>query len=247
MMGFIKRIFQKNAHQLTDERQKTLFNLSKLQREHSFVDVRFPARADVRFHSMILDVDPENNLVTLDELYPRNQARRVEIGDVVEITSRTRGIKLGFLSQVEKVRLSEGEISYDIQLPENVRQKQKRNNFRVNIPQDAGIKLYLHTETELMCSVLNISTKGIGLVIAGNLSQELEKQTQLHDCLLELPEQPAITCSINIRSVEFKSRPTSRTIVGALLENINTSNQKKLDQYVASIQRLQRQQELRIR
>jgi c-di-GMP-binding flagellar brake protein YcgR len=245
MLTIIKKILGLRKADDSIERQKTIYNLHRLQQNHCFIDVRFPARGNQHFQSMILDINPEKNCVTIDELYPKGEAGIVSAGEAVEISCRSKGLNLRFISHIEQVNSEDDAPSYDIELPGTIQQQQNRNNFRVTMPDDAGVKLYLALNTEIMCSVLNLSASGIGFYIAGNYTGELEKQGQLDNCVLELPDLTTLRCNIDIRSIEFKNRPNPRTIVGARISDMQIPEQKKLEQFLASIQRQQRQQALR--
>lgn len=254
MLNKIKRYFNKSDGEHSSEQKKTIYNLQQLQREHCFVEVRFPALGEQYYQSLILDVDPQVNRLTIDELYPKGLVSEIKDGELVHVTSRGQRLRLSFSSRVVQTIQHDDTIAYELELPHIVQSKQQRNFFRINIPHDLGIKLYINldaapanTGVDIMCSVLNLSATGIGFSIADNYTQQLDKLRRLQYCILELPGGDIIDCGVDIRSVEFKNRPTQRTIVGSRFFDINAQGQKKLDQYIASLQRLQRQHETRMR
>ena len=154
-------------------------------------------------------------------------------------------MRLHFESIIEVITLIEGNIAYQLRVPTQVESKQQRKNFRVHIPLDSGIKLLTDIPSMAMASVLNLSTNGIGVIIPGNVEEAMRGQRVLKNCRLQLPMNITVICSVQIRSIQFKPKPTRRTIIGGELTDISITDQKKLDQYVFALQRMQRQREMR--
>ncbi len=236
---------EENAELAANLRQKVIFNLKKLQREHCFVDVRFPGRDDTVFQSLILEVDHDSNLLTIDELYPASDVGDVTAGEVVEITSRKKGIRLSFTTHIEMIDYDDGAPLYQLEIPASLKAKQQRRYFRIQVQPDSDIRLNIFDEAGLMCTVLNLSNNGIGFYVSGNHSEALRQKDHLRDCILKLPEKISINCGIDLRSVEFKKHPNRRTLVGGAFRNISQTDLKKLESFIASVQRTERKKESR--
>jgi len=220
--------------------------LQTLMKERVFLQVRLPTLNDATYQSLILEVDSDLNKLVIDDLFPRDIGPDITEGVPVEVFCKHQGLRLHFESVIEAITLVEGNIAYQLKVPTQVESKQQRKHFRVHIPLDSGVKLATDVQNVAMASVLNLSSTGIGLIIPGNVEDIMRSQRVLKNCRLQLPMNMVVVCSVQVRSVQFKSKPTRRTIVGGELVDIAGTDQKKLDQYVFSQQRLQRQRETRV-
>jgi len=220
--------------------------LQTLMKERVFLQVRLPTLNDATYQSLTLEVDSELNKLVIDDLFPRDIGPDITEGVPVEVFCKHQGLRLHFESVIEAITLVEGNIAYQLKVPTQVESKQQRKHFRVHIPLDSGVKLATDVQNVSIASVLNLSSTGIGLIIPGNVEDIMRSQRVLKNCRLQLPMNNGVVCSVQVRSVQFKAKPTRRTIVGGELINITGADQKKLDQYVFSLQRLQRQRETRV-
>lgn len=218
--------------------------LQTLMKERVFLQVRLPSINDATYQSLILEVDGDLNKLVIDDLFPRDIGPDITEGVPVEVFCKHQGLRLHFESIIEAITLVEGNIAYQLRVPTQVESKQQRKHFRVHIPLDSGVKLATDVQNVSMASVLNLSSTGIGLIVPGNVEDVMRSQRVLKNCRLLLPMNITVICSVQVRSVQFKSKPTRRTIVGGELIDVAGVDQKKLDQYVFSLQRLQRQREL---
>jgi len=102
--------------------EQTVIRLQQMVEERSFVEVRFPGRADNTYQSLILKVDPLERYVLIDELFPSHGAFFVSPGDEVEITSIRRGIPVRFSTWVKSISITEqdGIPAYRLALPDAV-------------------------------------------------------------------------------------------------------------------------------
>jgi c-di-GMP-binding flagellar brake protein YcgR len=228
-----------------DTQAASFATLQTLMNERVFLQVRLPTLNDGTYQSLILDVDSEHNKLIIDDLFPRDAGPDITEGVPVEVFCKHHGLRLHFESVIEAITLVEDSIAYQLRVPATVASSQQRRHFRVHIPLDSGVKLATDMRDIAMASVLNLSSTGIGLIIPGNVEEVMRGQQVLKNCRLHLPMNAIVVCSVHLRSVQFKARPTRRTIVGGELAGVSAIDQKKLDQYLFSLQRSQRQRESR--
>lgn len=221
----------------------SLATLKTLMDERVFLQVRLPTLNDTVYQSLVLEVDSESSRLVIDDLFPRDAGPDITEGVPIEVSCKHRGLRLEFASIIETITLVDGNVAYRLRVPTQVEAKQQRRHFRVHVPLDSGIKLMTDVPNVTMTSVLNLSSTGIGIIVPGNVEDAVRSQKVLKNCRLQLPMNATVMCSLNVRSVQFKAKPTRRTIVGGELADITSVDQKKLDQYVFSQQRLQRQRE----
>jgi hypothetical protein len=102
-----------------DTLQETLLRLQQLVETRTFVDVKFPLKSHHNFQSLILKVNPSERYLLIDELFPTSRALMVSSGDLVEITSRSRGMPVKFKTTVQSVGIDDvdGMPAYRLALP----------------------------------------------------------------------------------------------------------------------------------
>jgi c-di-GMP-binding flagellar brake protein YcgR len=224
--------------------EQTIIRLQQLVEERSFVEVRFPDRAQNTYQSLILKVDPQERVVVIDELFPAHGAFFISPGDEVEITSVRRGIPVRFNTWVKSISLdeSDGFPAYRLALPDVVEADQRRKHFRVSVDPDAGVRLRIRTPEgdKLLCTVQDLSHNGIGFTCQGNLTDNLRENNLLRGSVLNIPGVADITCDVEVRSFEFRRQPYRHMMIGARLDGLSTSAEKQLEQFLVLIQRQQR-------
>lgn len=229
--------------------EQTVIRLQQMVEERSFVDVRFPGRADSVYQSLILKVDPHERYVLIDELFPAHGQFFISPGDEVEITSVRRGIPVRFHSWVKSISIDEidGLPAYRLALPDSVEAKQRRTHFRLALDTDSGVRLRIRAPDgdRLLCTVLNLSQTGLGFSCQGNLTDVLRQGPLLRNSLLTIPGLPDLSCDLEARSFEFRKQPHRHTVVGARLENLAPAAAKQLEQYLVLTQRHQRRDTVR--
>ena len=229
--------------------EQTVIRLQQMVEERSFVDVRFPGRADSVYQSLILKVDPHERYVLIDELFPAHGQYFISPGDEVEISSVRRGVPVRFHSWVKSISIDEidGLPAYRLALPDSVQARQRRTHFRLALDTDSGVRLRIRGPDgeRLLCTVLNLSQNGLGFSCQGNLSESLRESPVLRNCLLSIPGQPEIGCDLEARSFEFRKQPHRHTVVGARIDNLAPASARQLEQYLVLTQRQQRRETVR--
>lgn len=225
---------------------ETVLRLQQLALDHTFVDVRFPERTGNSYQSLILKINPDEGYLLIDEFFPSSDNVLVSPGDEVLITSQRKGMPVSFSTVVQSICIDEGDgmPAYRLEIPDSVDARQRRRHFRVQVEPDAGVKVRIPNDdsTTLLCTVHNLSYSGIRFSTGGNIAQQLETQRIFSNVLLTLPDEVTIQCQIEVMSYEFKRLPYRHMLIGGKFRAISSSNQKKLDQYLALMQRSQRKQ-----
>jgi c-di-GMP-binding flagellar brake protein YcgR len=221
--------------------------LEVLQRRHSFIEVKFP-RAEQSFQSMILELHPDDSYLLIDELYPVDNRQELIEGDAAEISAQAPGVKVSFYSQLLARETIDGTPAYRMELPEEIGSSLRRRAFRIYVEREIGLAIDVRDPDgqSLEAHIVNLSSDGIKLSLHGNISKLLEKNRVLEQCVIKLPNQIDIDCSIEVRNVYVIRSPTLRTLVGATMVVPMPSHRTKLGQYLAAVQRKQRRREARI-
>jgi c-di-GMP-binding flagellar brake protein YcgR len=234
------------AEQTNAVSAETVLRLQQLAQARTFVDVRFLERTNQNYQSLILKVEPQEKYLLIDEFFPGNDNALISPGDEVEITSQRKGMPVKFTTVIQSICLEEqdGMPAYKLAIPDNILANQRRRHFRVQIAEDSGIKIRIpnNENSGLLCTVYDLSHAGIGFSAGGNITQVLQENPILISCKLTLADGTPIECDIEVKSFEFRRHPYRHTTVGGKLSGIPATMQRKLDQYLASMQRLQRKQ-----
>lgn len=222
--------------------EETITRLQRLVEDRSFVEVRFPIKSNHAFQSLVLKVDPVERYLLIDELFPVSNNIIVDAGDVVEITSQSKGMPVKFRTTIESVNImdADGMPAYRLALPGTVKAEQRRRNFRVALEaESSGVRLRIRNPdgSKYLCSVLNLSHGGVGFSCQGNLSERLRTNSNLNDCLLSLPDNPAVKLDLEVRSFEYRRHPYRHTLVGSRIARIEPGDERAIDQFLIGLQR----------
>ena len=225
-------------------KKETLIRLRELARSHTFVEVRFTERNNVSYQSLILDLNVEGRYAVIDELFP-SLGKPVMPGEPVEIVSQGKGMPIQFHSEVLALEMIDGVPAYKIALPTQLQANQRRQYFRVEVPDDMdlSVKLDLAENLSPLCKVNNLSSAGINLRANRDISQYLKSSRVIEGIRIHLPDNDVINCDLEIRSYEYRKTPSRHTIVGGRLLSVSAPAQKKLDKILALFQRVMQKQQ----
>ncbi len=248
-MALFKSLFkrlrgaQSNARRDADNYSQ----LEILQKRHSFIEVKFP-RIEQTFQSMILELHADDGFLVVDEFYPAEGRQQLLEGDEAEINAAVPGIKLSFFSKLLVREITEGLPVYRMELPEEIGATVRRRAFRVYVEREPhlGIDLGKVGDTHIETRIVNLSADGIKLSFSNNVSKLLEKNRQLENCLIRLPNGIDIDASIELRNIYTIRTPSVHTLAGGVLNVAIPSQRTKLNQYLAAVQRKQRRRESRL-
>ena len=230
-----------------DKASDNYSQLEMLQRRHSFIEVKFP-RIEKSFQSMILELHPDDSYLLIDELYPPEGRQELIEGDAAEISAQAPGLKVSFFSKLLVRESIDGTLSYRMELPEEIGSTLRRRAYRVYVEREAGLAVDIRDQDgqPIDAHIVNLSGDGIKLSLRGNVSKLLEKNRALEQCVIKLPNQIDIDCSIEIRNIYVIRTPSLHTLAGASIVVPMPSHQTKLGQYLAAVQRKQRRREARL-
>jgi hypothetical protein len=221
----------------------TLRHLESMRKAHSLLDIRVPRLNGLRCQSIVLDVNPEEGYLTLDEPFPYAS---LESGDTLHITCRIKNRSpVEFNSTLLRKQNQNGNTNYLLELPESIQGDGPLDNYRIYVEKE-NISLELTIDDEIIQSqVIAISFDSIKFHILGQHSDKLSEAKLFKGCFLRLPDE-LIECSITVQQSFDLSRPLLHTLCTAKLELDQRVDNKKFNHYLASLQRQQRRRELRL-
>ncbi len=251
MMSFIKslirRILSTPHSQESNEPKDHYERLEYLRKHHEWIGVKI-TKNDHLYQSMVLNIDPDNAELLIDELFPSEGLESLESGDTVEITSRSQRVDLHFYTRILARQEHGDDVSYLLELPEEVGRNHSRNAYRIYVESETGLNIELYLEQQPIPDVriINLSSEGIKLSFAEDITDILEKNKFFPASILRLPDGSDIDCQVELCNLYRIRTPHMHTLAGARLTVDNPQQRVKLQQYIAAVQRKQRRRESRV-
>ena len=209
--------------------------LRRVKDQKVLLSVHVPGHEGV-FNSLLLDVNPERNLILLDELNPRGGHELACQVQQLRVRCQCQGIELGFTCHIEVGQSQRGISFYRASLPGEISYLQRRSSFRVRVGMSLAVPLHLPVEgTEVIDGELtDLSMGGLGANINTHLKFSLGQI--ISSCSLELPKGESLQAEIEIR---FVRQDTQRNMqhIGAAFRNMPPQNQQILRRLVTQLER----------
>lgn len=247
MKSFFAKLFTKSGGG-DAESSNYLSNLERLQKQHSFIEVKI-LRLARSYQSMILKIDHEEQTLLIDDLFPPDNTTDVLTGDTFEITSQSKKDPLHFFSRLLAKETLNGSPMYRIELPKEMALNQGRSAYRVYVgnEQDLHIQLPNLDGRSIAATIINLSPEGIKIDFDTDVSEYVYTDNILEDCCVNLPIDANIYCDITIKNAYLMRTPTHHVLAGGTLSIANPAERNKLEQYLIAVQRRQRRTELRMK
>lgn len=220
--------------------------LEYVRTHHEWVYVTV-SKTENRYQSLILEIDPENKELLIDELYPAENLQSLRPGDTLQVSSQSSQVNLSFYTRLLAKEIRQGEQVYRLEMPEEIGRNQSRGAFRVYVENEVGLEIDINFNGEPLMAVeiINLSSDGIKLSFASELSELLGKQRHFENCHIYLPDGTLVECDIKLRNLYTIHSPHSHSLGGGKLHIRDPQQRVKLQQFLAAVQRRQRRMENR--
>jgi flagellar brake protein len=143
------------------------------------------------YNSLLVRLDPEQQLLYIDELNLFDNCPPLEIGTEVRIYASLRGIAIRFVMTIERILVEDHKQLYVGAYPSQVNYLQRRDVFRVALPKYERRSITLkHEESalELTARLTDLSVKGFCIgVLVGTFERSL-LYSRFHYSGMELPD-----------------------------------------------------------
>jgi len=216
------------------EKNYILTLLQSLVRRRVLVSVYLPG-SDIQYISTVLSLDPQNDTLQLDELFPLSGHPLLEKTGQLRLFAQLGGAALGFSAALEAVEQEQGLYYFRLQMPESVRYLQRRDDHRVSVARlEIHVELYDHggkVHKGLLC---DISTGGISLNIAA-ADEKAFHENGVYRCTLHLPGEEPFHSKIDICCK--RRSPQGEHILGASYVGLDTRSEHALRRVVAELER----------
>lgn len=214
----------------------TCIQLHQAMRQRSFIEVKLGG-ADVVYQSMILAVDPEEQTLLIDELFPAGFIGLP--GQSVQISIRQKaGRKIKFSSVILEQHSHQDTPLYVLKLPLELEVDQRRNAYRLPIGKGIAVESSFTgpNDQRYPARLCNLSSTGISMEV------EVEDPSAFHydDSLTNVAFDFAgmnIGCELVVRNIMASEPDHNRLMIGAEFVDLSPVEQLGLERSIMRVQR----------
>lgn len=189
------------------------------------------------FTTSIIELQADKGYFVLDELRPTKGNQLLHKKQVLKLSAFLNGVHLAFLLRIVGHSNNSTPFHYTASLPKRIYYPQRRTAPRIFIRSNA---LKFHTtsclsSTSLSGTVFDLSRNGACINITGARKLPFARGDVIKDCFIELPGELTLHFDLSIRF--FKTNRNNKTQIGGYFVNLPPQNQKKLDSFIAKLER----------
>lgn len=225
-------------YQTISDRRRILHILEELLRNKTFLTA-LPKNNAQAFTTALLDLDEDTNSLLLDEFLPEPGRGVLAPKQELWILGQMHGIKTAFQSQLIRLGKEDNIPYYVIQLPEKIRQQQRRNNYRVPVPLSTRNPVWLRKDAGLAfkAQLRDLSLGGVSVMMSYLKDMgDLSPGNEFEECIVNLPGESQIATSVEVRHVHNEA-PAKTTRVGLAFRKLTPEDERRVQRSVAFLER----------
>jgi len=211
-------------------------NLRLLLESHDPLIITFHERSQ-RFQSYIIDVDRDGNVVTMDEMIPRDGERFLAAGEPFRVEGFHEGVRIAWECKAQ-LTIHDDPRCYRGPLPEEVVYHQRRNAFRAALKLASLVNIEIGGEklkSPLKGKLLDISATGCKLRFDGDVSDRMQLGQVYERFIAALPFGN-MSAPVELRHLHFEER-INTTFAGVRFHNMSGIVQRQVERFVYQLQR----------
>ncbi len=215
---------------------QTYLQLHQAQRQRSFIEVKVKGD-DVVYQSIILALDPEEQTILIDELFPTGFVGMA--GQRVSISIRQKaGRKLAFDSVIKEQYKDDGTPIYVLAMPKDMERDQRRSAYRLPISRTMNIESHFTgpDQQRYLAKLRNVSSTGISIEVEAEDAAEFHYNDQLTEVAFDFAGTN-IDCELAVRNVEVTESDHPRVLIGAEFIDLPYLEKNGLEKSIMRIQR----------
>lgn len=218
-------------------RVNSLFPLFELQQQRQLLQV-ICERTGEQFQSLILELDFNNNVVVLDDLFPSPQGGLFQPGELFTVKHHKDGMVLSFSMPLEALVMEQQAPVFKLRMPEQVEYRQRRSQPRIALSkqQPLTVKLQSPRRTPWYATANNISSGGMRVVVGGNILDQLQPGILLPQCEFSFHDDFQVRCQARAKSFRFLRRPYRHTEISLEFVDVAPQQVLQLKHLVSSVQ-----------
>ncbi|MCY1443542.1 Flagellar brake protein YcgR [compost metagenome] len=186
-----------------------------------------------------MDLDRDSNMISLDEMIPRDGERYLLAGEPFRVEGFHEGVRIAWESNGQlNIDESGGSRCYRGPLPDEVVYHQRRNAFRAALKLAQLVNVNLDGEklkAPISGKLLDISATGCKLRFDGDITGSLQLGQVYDRFNADLPFGK-MTAPVELRYLHFEER-ISTTFAGVRFHNMSGLVQRQVERFVYQLQR----------
>lgn len=253
MFTFIKKLFSKkdndaDSYMLPDESShnpnfvteptKITQILKAIEDQAGFCTIELN-NSDETYTSNIIAVQENKNLIFINELRPEHGNPKLKQCKQLKLTTYLNNIHLSLVLKDLSAENSQHTTYYKAPLPERIYYPQRRKSPRISITtyQLTFQGTSSRNKFTIGGSAFDISRGGISLIIDNTIAR-IQRNDQLTNCVLILPDQSKIHFDLVIRFLKPYSNSRNKLMIGGYYCRVKSiKEQKQLEHFFALAER----------
>ncbi len=235
-----RRKQSKRTVEVTPTQRRTYTLLFEAMREHVFIYIR-PVTSKKSYQSVILDLNPHEQYILIDELFP-SEGFQLVMNDQLEVSIGKKGNVMTFMTELQMAGEYAGTPFYKLALPELVEQQQRRRSYRIEMDQDR----YSYAQwggaggRQCRAKLMDLSSGGVRMeVLEGG--ETVIPGMILPSVMLYIGSDLKVSCDVEVKYIA--EHEGDRALIGG--EIIATeANGQALQRYLQKMQRVNRRRQL---
>ncbi|GAB4272767.1 MAG: hypothetical protein Kow0065_21840 [Methylomicrobium sp.] len=189
------------------------------------------------FSTSLLDLNLDSGFLVLDTLSPTRGNDLLQQQNTCKLSTFLNGIHLAF--RLRNINPIDHPVSptYRALLPDRIYYPQRRTAPRI-FTHSTDLKfrtVVTHNNISLIGTVFDLSRNGACINFHDMHEVIIEPSDKLKNCRLELDTEWSIDFDFSVRFV--KTSRSNKTQIGGYFFNLSKQNQKKLDSFIAKLER----------
>jgi c-di-GMP-binding flagellar brake protein YcgR len=225
---------------LVTNRLEIIRVLRGLASRNEMVSAFFNSGNDLLLTS-VLEVVPERDAVILDCGANELLNQRILNAEKIIFVTALDKVKVQFIAHRMETASFEGKPAFEITLPEQLLQLQRREYYRLTTPIVNPLKCMVPMEDGRVKEfpVVDISAGGIGMILSSTLNMQLAVGAVYPGCRIDLPGIGTLELTLAIQSLfEVTLKNGSKSFrSGCQFVNLHHSMQSLIQRYIIKLER----------
>ena len=240
LLTVVKRLFNKptSKHSVAVEpaERKVYTALFETMHEHALIYVA-PAGLKTTYQSMILDINPEEKYLLIDELFPHT-GYEVAVGDRLSVSIGRKGKALTFPTELLMTGEHNGAPFFKVTLPTVIQQEQRRKAYRVDLElrEQNYVRCQLRNGQQWAGYLKDISLSGIRVELYDE-QQGIEPGMLLHGVRINIGSELEFKCDLEVMNIGRRAAGQQGSALGAQYVSMSDADERQLQQYLLKLQR----------
>jgi len=228
-----------NVPEIISDHARILSIIGRLFRRRADIIITL-SDSKIRSKSIILDLNPQTGRFLLNKFQPEYAHNKFLEAKICYTRSQLDGIEIRFSTRLVKTVTEDDDTYYLNTLPDKIDYHQRRALHRISLSHEEiiPVTITLEDSTTLEGQLDDISAGGMSVLFPDDLPASIQIATPIRQCIFQIPAGELIACELEVRFINH-GHDTSLPKIGARFINMEKSLEKKLQQFVMSMERRQ--------